>query len=95
MVRYKARECYIHRKMENDDFLIPVGRQIIKKNGLILMNETAAFLWNEIQKEKTADELCKALSEDYGIECEDVADDVMKFIDDMLSLDAIERIEYA
>lgn len=93
MVRYKARECYIHRKMADDDFLIPVGRQIIKNNGIVLLNETAAFLWNEIQTEKTADELCKALSEEYELECEDVADDVMQFINDMLSLDAIERIE--
>lgn len=89
MLRYKTQDCYIHRKIIDYDLLVPILHHGAKNNGIILLNETAVFLWNEIQTEKTVDELCKALSEEYGIKHEDVVDDVMQFIDDMLSFDAI------
>lgn len=94
MIRYKARDCYIHRKIIDDDFLVPVGQQVIKKNGIVLMNETAAFLWNEIREEKTVEELCAALAGEYEVKDENIREDVVGFIEYMLSLDAIETIEH-
>lgn len=93
MLHYKARECFIHRKIAGDDFLIPTGQQVFNSNGIIMMNDTASFLWNEIQTEKTVDELCNALAEAYEIECENISSDVQEFIDSMLSFDAVEKLE--
>lgn len=93
MTRYKACECYIHRKIADEDFLVPVGQQVFKNNGLVMMNETAAVLWNEIQTGKTVEELCAALGESYELSSEDVAEDVQQFIDSMLSLGAVEPVE--
>lgn len=90
MVLYKARDCYIRRKIAGDDFLVPVGQQAKNKNGIVLLNGTAAFLWEQLSEPRSVPELCAALAEEYELNGEDVTEDVLSFIEYMRSLEAIE-----
>ena len=94
MKKYKAKECFIHRQIMDEDFLIKVGSKTADCNGIVMLNETAAFLWNGIQTPAAEEELCAALAENYTAEDEDdFSEDVRQFLETMLSLNAVEEIE--
>ena len=92
MSYYKARECYIHRKIADDEFLVPVGEQALKNNGIVMLNETAAFLHDKLKSKQTIAELCEALMQSYDIDRESAEKDVSEFLDFLLSIEAAEEI---
>lgn len=91
MIQYKASDCYIHKTIVDDDYLFPVGKIALKRNGIIFLNETAFFLWNELSEKKTKDELCSALAGQYDTEVKSVEEDVIAFIESLLAVDALEE----
>jgi flagellar motor switch protein FliG len=63
--------------------LISVGEGIADFNGYIQLNETAAFIWEQLKKPRTLRELTEAVSAEYDISTEQAAGDVDDFISDL------------
>lgn len=59
------------RKLGRENIVVPEGLQQVNFNRMIVLNETAAFLWQEIQeKEFDADTLRDLLLDNYEVEPE-------------------------
>ena len=93
MLYYKRTEHYMLREIMNDHILIPVGQQASGQNYLIMMNETSLLLWNELEQKKTEEELCACLSARFDVEGENVAEDIDRFLEEMLQAGAVEASE--
>ncbi len=50
-------------------------------HGMITLNESGAFLWEQLQEPVTMEALCAALCAEYEIDAETALSDVVKFID--------------
>ena len=80
-----AKKGYIHRKIANEDVLIPVGSGIADFNGYILLNSTASFLWDMLKETRSIHELSEAVAEEFEVPLEEAKTDVTDFV--MMLLD--------
>jgi hypothetical protein len=81
--KLQASPNYIHRQVAGQHMLISVGEGIADFNGYIQLNETAAFIWEQLKKPRTLRELTEAVSAEYDISTEQAAGDVDDFISDL------------
>lgn len=93
MKKYKADEEFTARKFVDEVVLVPFGSQMRENNSMIILNETSAFLWNELKEEKSIEQLVSTLKEEYDAEDADVYTDVINIIDSLQKINAVKTIE--
>ena len=84
----KIKDGFILRKIADQYMAVPVGARTREIHGLIAMNETAAFLWERMDKDCTENELSQALLDTYEID-EDKANEVVQRFVDMLKTEGV------
>lgn len=60
------------RTVAGKSIVVPIGQASVDFNGIINLNETGAFLWEQLSKGCTYDELLAALLGEYDVP-EDIA----------------------
>ena len=77
----KLKEGFMLKKILDDYIVVPTGDNIVDFAVAVSLNETGAFLWKQLESEKTQAELAEALAAEYGISADDVCGDVLEFIE--------------
>lgn len=77
----KLKEGFILKKILDDYIVVPTGDNIVDFAVAVSLNETGAFLWHQLEQEKTAEDLISALAAEYEVEAEQVSADVTEFIE--------------
>ena len=68
----KIKEGFVLRSIAGSSIVVPVGAASLDFNGMITLNESAAFLWKEMEKGAEVEDLVKALLNEYEVD-EDTA----------------------
>lgn len=71
----------IKREIAGETVLVPVGKSVYDANGLFVMNELAAFIWDLLPNVDTEVEVCRAVLAEYDVSEETAAQDVAEFLD--------------
>lgn len=82
--KYIASENYILRKVAGTYALISVGANIANFNGFVQLNETAAFLWKQLETPKNVEELTAALLEEFDVSQDEAEKDVAEFLEQLI-----------
>lgn len=77
----KLREGFMLKKILDDYIVVPTGNNIVDFAVAVSLNETGAFLWNQLVDEKTIEELAQNLAAEYGVETNEVMQDVVDFVE--------------
>lgn len=64
----KAKEGFVLRNIVGEHILMPVGDNIGRFKGTILLNEVSAFIWEKLQNPVSREELLKAILEEFEVE---------------------------
>lgn len=70
----------IRREIAGDTILVPVGRAVYDSNGLFMLNELGAFIWDLLPAVNTPQEICSAILAEYEVTPEEAAADVADFL---------------
>jgi hypothetical protein len=73
----------VTRKTGNEYVLVPIANNIADMNSVYTLNETGAFLWEQLDGKKSVKDLIDALISEYDVDYETAAADVFSFIDEM------------
>jgi len=73
----------VTRKTGSEYVLVPIANNIADMNSVYTLNETGAFIWEQIDGKKNVEEIISAVTEEYDIDNEIASADVFSFIDDM------------
>ena len=76
----KVRGNYIMRKIAGTNVIIPVEDSVADLEGVIAVNNTAAFLFSKLIEEITFDELVDGLINEYDVTKAEASQDVQAFI---------------
>ncbi len=76
----KIKSGFMLKKILDDYIVVPTGDNIVDFAVAVSLNETGAFLWKELEKETTTDDLAVALAKEYETTEEEVKADVDEFI---------------
>lgn len=85
----RIKKEFILREIAGEYILIPTGTTTQEFNGLITINDVAAFVWKNIEKVNSVDELISMVLDEYDVD-EDVArNDIEEFIQQLKKADMI------
>jgi len=73
----------VTRKTGNEYVLVPIANNIADMNSVYTLNETGAFIWEQINGKRSVEELIAAVTAEYDIDYENASIDVFEFIDNM------------
>lgn len=76
----KIIKDFILRNIAGEYVLIPTGTTTQEFNGLISLNEIAAFIWNNIENVDDVDDMVKLILEEYEIDEMTAKIDVENFL---------------
>ena len=76
----KIKDGFILKKVAGTAIVVAVGKRVKEFGGIISLNETAEFLWNNLEKANSAEELADILCEEYDVTKEKALDSCQNFL---------------
>src|SRR5664279_372568 len=73
----------VTRRTGNEYVLVPITNNIADMNSVYTLNETGAFIWDNIDGKRTVKEIISALTGEYDIDSVNAEKDVFAFVDNM------------
>ncbi|WP_026073658.1 PqqD family protein [Acetivibrio cellulolyticus] len=81
----KISKEFALREIAGNYIVIPFGEKTVNFKSMITLNETGAFLWKQLEEEKTFNELQDAMLEEYDVDSETANLDIGKFVEKLKS----------
>jgi len=79
-ITISRKKNIISKKINDEYILISLTENVADMNSLITLNETAAFLWDNIDGTKNINQLAEAVAEEYDVDAHDAFKDTTEFI---------------
>lgn len=86
----KVNSDFVMRNIAGENILVPTGEAAEKFNGMITMNEVAAFMWQNIDEVESKEDLVKMVLNEFEVDEETATRDVENFINELSSINMIE-----
>lgn len=69
------------REIAGDCILVPVGKTVYENNGLFVLNELAAYIWDILPDVSTEEEIVDAVVGEYDVDRENAVRDAAEFLE--------------
>ena len=79
----KIAEGFILKNIAGTNVVVPVGTNSVSFKAVITLNETGAFLWNQLENDITEVDLLKAMLSEYAVDEATAKADITEFIDNL------------
>lgn len=64
----KIKGGFVLKAIADSYMVVPLGSYVKEFNSIIKLNESGAFLWSQLESEKTENELTDAMLSEYDID---------------------------
>lgn len=71
----------IKREIAGDCILVPVGKTVYENNGLFVLNELAAYIWDILPDVSTEEEIVDSVVGEYDVDRENAGRDAAEFLE--------------
>jgi hypothetical protein len=85
----KIKKELIRREIAGESFLIPLGKTVYDTNGLFVLTEVGAFLWDLLPEAKDEEELLRAVLETYDVSQPQAAADIAEFLEKLRKMEIL------
>lgn len=75
----KLKDGFILRTVAGETVVIPAGEDM-DLNLMITLNDTARFLWEQLQEEKSLEQLVETTTAEYDVSAEDARKYIEEFV---------------
>lgn len=79
----KIAEGFVLKNIAGTNVVVPLGDNTVSFKAIITLNETGAFLWEQLSTEKTPDELLKAMLSEYAVDEATAKADIIEFVENL------------
>ena len=86
----KVKNEYVLKTVGDQIIVVPIGLEAVKFHGMLTLNESGKFLFENLKEATTPEELTKKLVEAYDVSYEQAAADVLKFVSVLKERDILE-----
>ena len=76
----KIKKKLIKREIAGDTILVPVGKTVYDSNGLFVLNELAAFIWDILPEVSDGEQIVERILADYEVTREVAEADTEQFL---------------
>jgi len=93
MKKYRQNRSVVARDVRGDRILVPMASSEETLDSIYVLNETAAFMWDQMAGECTAAEIASRLGDAYDVGEAQAKVDTGVVLADLLALKAIEAVD--
>lgn len=86
----KTKQGFVLRNVAGSNIVVPTGKTCMDFNGMITMNDTAAFIWNCLQEDTTQEEIVVSILREYDVDEATAAACVRDVLDKLTEAGCIE-----
>ncbi|MBQ7133298.1 MAG: PqqD family protein [Ruminococcus sp.] len=86
----KVKKDFVLKEIADSFLVVPLGSQVVDFGCIIKLSETGAFLWNQLEEDKTESELVSALLSLYDVDESKATADVSNFVRKLKEADLLE-----
>lgn len=83
MNRVQLKEGFILRKLLGNNMVMPTSANLRDFRGALLLNDTAAFIFEQFQRGSSVDDAVQALMAEYEVTAEKAREGVLQTIDSL------------
>ena len=83
---YKLKSRFVARKVGNEVVVVPLVNNVAQMERLYTLNETAGFLWENLNETATVESLKTALLEKFDVEDSVAERDIQNFLENLKKL---------
>ena len=76
----KIKDDFYMKEVAGLSIVVPTGDTAEDMNSMINLNETATFLWRQLENETTKEELIKKLTQEYDVDYKRASQSIDNFI---------------
>lgn len=85
----KVKEGFMLKDVASQTMVVAVGEVSKDFNGIIRLNSTGKFLWENLQSETSKDELVDKMTAEYDVNKETAEKDINAFLDTLKGADLL------
>ena len=85
----KIKKELIKRQIAGDTILVPLGRAVLDSNGLFVLNELGAFIWDLLPQAENGDSLVAAVLREYDVDEATARQDIAEFLEKLRQMHII------
>lgn len=85
----KLKKEFILREIAGEYILVPTGETTLNFNGLITVNELGAFIWNNMEKVNSEEDILKLILDEYEVEENIAREDLNEFLNKLKAAEII------
>lgn len=89
----KIKDGFLLREVAGDYVVVPVGDATKTFYGMIQLNASGAFFWEQCRKETTKERVLQAVTEKYEVEESLASKDLEHFLDQLRNAGILEEHE--
>ena len=79
----------ICREIAGERFLVPVGKTVYGSNGLFILTEVGAFIWDMLPSATNAKQIVNAVLSEYDVDEATATEDVRSFLQKLTEMEII------
>ena len=87
----KIKDGFMLREVAGSSIVVPVGTVQADFTGMITLNPVGAFLWRNLEKETTREELLKNVLAQYSIDEETASRDIDRYLEKLRNKGLLEE----
>jgi hypothetical protein len=85
----KLKEGFMTRSIAGSTIVVPVGEKVVNFKGIMNLNETGAYIFEQLKEEISFEELLSCLLLEYEVEEETLRKDLNEFLENAKSIGII------
>jgi hypothetical protein len=85
----KISKEFALREIAGNYIVVPFGETTLSFNTMIALNATGAFLWKQLEEEKSEQQLMASMLEEYDTDAETAKADIARFVEKLVAAEII------
>jgi hypothetical protein len=77
---YKKSPTMVFRKIADEYVLVPIRREAADLEKIYTLNDVGAFVWEQIDGERTVQQIVDLVAEEYAVAAEQAERDVIEYM---------------
>jgi len=79
----RVDQNFVLRKIRDAYIIVPLGEAIKKANGIMVLNETGAYIFEALREEKDMEELVSCIMKEYDVPLDVAKSDASDFLEEL------------
>jgi hypothetical protein len=85
----KIRKELLKREVGGEAFLVPLGKTVYDSNGLFVLTELGAFIWDLLPEAETEEEILRKILSEYEVDEATAGKDLAEFLNKLRDMEIL------